>query len=57
MDPSSIILNSTHKLFQYERISREIDTCNDITELKNIAKSYVKLHLAQQEVISTLGIE
>lgn len=57
MDPSSIILNSTHKLFQYERISREIDTCNDITELKNITKSYVKLHLAQQEVISTLGIE
>jgi hypothetical protein len=57
MDPSNITLNTVNKLFEYEKISREIDTCNDIAELKNIAKSYVKLHLAQQEVISTLGIE
>jgi len=56
MDPSSIILNSTHKLFQYEMISREIDTCNDIAELKNIAKCYVKLHFSQEETISTLGM-
>jgi hypothetical protein len=37
-------------------ISREIDTCNDITELKNIAKCYVKLHFSQEETISTLGM-
>ena len=50
MDPSNITLESVTKLFEYEKISREIDTCNDITLLKNIAKSYVKLHLAQQEI-------
>ena len=57
MDPSNITLNSVNKLFEYEKISREIDSCQDLSSLKNIAKSYVKLHLAQQEIISTLGIE
>ena len=57
MDPSKITLNSMNKLFEYEKISREIDSCGDLNLLKNIAKSYVKLHLAQQEVILTLGIE
>jgi hypothetical protein len=57
MDPNKIILESIGKLFEYEKISREIDSCEDLNLLKNIAKSYVKLHLAQQEVISTLGIE
>jgi len=57
MNPSDIDLNSVTKLFEYEKISREIDNCNDMDLLKNIAKSYVKLHLAQQEVISTLGMK
>jgi hypothetical protein len=50
MDPSEIELNSVAKLFEYEKISREIDQCNHIEDLKNIAKSYVKLNLAQLEL-------
>ena len=57
MNPSDISLDSVTKLFEYEKISREIDNCDDTTLLKNIAKSYVKLYLAQQEIISTLGME
>jgi hypothetical protein len=57
MDPNKIMLESIDKLFEYEKISREIDSCEDLNLLKNIAKSYVKLHLAQQEVISTLGMK
>ena len=57
MDPSNITLNTVNKLFEYEKISREIDSCQDLNLLKNIAKSHVKLYFAQQEVISTLGIE
>ena len=56
MDPSNITLNSVNKLFEYEKISREIDTCDDIKLLKNIAKSHIKLYLAQQEIISNLGM-
>ena len=54
MDPSKITLNNVTKLFEYEKISREIDQCDDIDLLKNIAKSYVKLYFAQQEVILQL---
>lgn len=57
MNPSDITLDSVTKLFEYEKISREIENCDDINLLKNIAKSYVRLYLAQQEVISTLGME
>ena len=49
MDPSKIELNSISKLFEYEKISREIENCEDVETLKNISKSYVKLYFAQQE--------
>lgn len=54
MDPSQIKLEDVNKLFEYERLSREVDLCNDVLELKNLAKSYIKLYMKQQEVVSTL---
>lgn len=57
MNPEKISLSSISKLFEYEKISREIDQCENIDELKNIAKSYIKLYFAQQEVVSSLGID
>jgi hypothetical protein len=54
MDPSKINLSNVTKLFEYEKISREIEQCDDVDILKNIAKSYIKLYFAQQEVISQL---
>ena len=54
MDPSKINLNNMTKLFEYEKISREIEQCDDIDSLKNIAKCYVKLYLAHQEAILQL---
>lgn len=56
MDPSKIELSSISKLFEYEKISREIENCEDIELLKNLCKSYVKLYFAQQECLSTLNI-
>ena len=56
MDPSKIELTSMSKLFEYEKISREIENCEDFDLLKNICKSYVKLYFAQQECLSTLNI-
>jgi hypothetical protein len=55
MNPNKIELENISKLFEYEKISREIDSCNDIDELKNIAKSYVKLFLKQEETIISLN--
>ena len=54
MDPNDIILESISKLFEYEKLSRDIDSIDDIEIIKNFAKSYVKLYLKQQEVVSKL---
>jgi hypothetical protein len=55
MHPNSIKLESLDKLFQYETYSRLVDDCDDLEILKNMTKSYIKLYLKQQEIISELG--
>lgn len=52
MDPNSIQLEDVNKMFEYEKLSRDIDSVDDIEVLKNYAKSYIKLYLKQQEVVS-----
>lgn len=54
MDPEKIKLQSINKMFEYEKMSRELDNIVDIEILKNISKLYYKLYLKQQEVISKL---
>jgi len=54
MNPQDIELENINKLFEYEKISRDIDSIDDIESLKNLVKSYVKLYFKQQEVISRL---
>ena len=57
MDPDDIELKKLSKSFEYIKLSREIDSCDNTDMLKNIAKSYVKLYLKQQEIVSGLGLE
>lgn len=52
MDPEKIILEDMNKMFEYEKLSRDIDSIEDIDALKKYAKSYIKLYLKQQEVVS-----
>ena len=54
MDPSEISLQTPSKSFEYEKISRDIDKVEDIEELRNMLKSYVKLYFKQQETIKML---
>lgn len=54
MNPKDIDLENLDKLFEYEKISRDIDSIDDVDYLRNLAKSYVKLYFKQQEVISRL---
>ena len=54
MNPNSITLESINKLFEYEKIARDIDSIDDIEIIKNFAKLYTKLYLKQQEVVSKL---
>lgn len=52
MDPDKIVLEDINKMFEYEKLARDIDTISDVELLRNYAKSYIKLYLKQQEVIS-----
>lgn len=54
MDPTKITLENINKLFEYEKISRDIDSIDDIKIVKTFAKAYVKLYLKQQEVVAKL---
>ena len=54
MNPDQIHLEDVNKLFEYEKLSRDIDSIDDIETLRNFAKSYAKLYFKQQEVILTL---
>lgn len=54
MDPSKVQLENLNKSFEYEKIARDIDSISDIDELRNLSKSYIKLYLKQQEVLSEL---
>lgn len=54
MNPNEIELENISKMFEYEKIARDIDNLEDINSIKNIAKSYVKLYIKQQEIVSKL---
>lgn len=54
MNPDEIILDTIGKMFEYEKLSRDIDSIDDIKLLRNFAKSYIKLYFKQQEVLSKI---
>lgn len=54
MDPNSIELDNLSKSFEYFKVANEIDSLENLEDVKNIAKCYYKLYLKQQEVVSQL---
>lgn len=56
MNPNDIIIEDLSKSFEYVKFCSEIDSIDDIEEIKNIAKAYMKLYLKQQEVVLNLAI-
>lgn len=57
MDPDKIELENLSKSFEYFKLASEVDECDSIEKLKIITKSYIKLYLKQQEVVSGLGLQ
>ena len=55
MKPQEIELTTTSKMFAYETMAREIDKVDDPEVLRDLAKSYAKLYLKQQETIVSIG--
>ena len=53
MKPEEITLSTTMKMFEYEKMSREIEECNDVTTLKDMLRCQVKLYMKLQETITS----
>jgi hypothetical protein len=56
MNPDTITLSTPSKSFAYEKVSRDIDTIDDISIVKDMLRCYVKLYFKQQETLSSIGI-
>jgi len=56
MNPDTIELSNLTKSFEYVKFSNQIDSINDIEDLRNLAKCYFKLYLKQQEIISEWSV-
>ena len=56
MDPNDISLDNLTKSFEYTKLSGQMDSCDDMEELRNIAKCFCKLYYIQQETMHAIGI-
>jgi hypothetical protein len=56
MNPDDIKIEDFNKAFEYEKLSRDIDSISDLDELRKLSKCYIKLYLRQQEVVSQLAL-
>tara|TARA_A100001391_G_scaffold48566_1_gene28877 strand:- start:335 stop:517 length:183 start_codon:yes stop_codon:yes gene_type:complete len=56
MDPNDIELKNLSKSFAYQKLAAEIDNCDDREQLRNVAKSFIKLYYKQQETMAVIGI-
>ena len=54
MNPDDITLTNTTQQFEYEKISREIDECNDVETLQQMCKFLVKLEMKTRENYSVM---
>ena len=54
MNPDEITLRNTSSEFEYERMSREIDECDDVETLQQMCKFLVKLEMKTRETYSII---
>ena len=56
MNPDTIELNNLNKSFEYIKFSNQIDSINNLEDLRNLSKCFFKLYLKQQEVVASIGL-
>jgi len=54
MKPEDIELRSTSQQFEYEKMSRDIDKCDDIEVLREMCKFLVRLEMKTRENYSII---
>lgn len=56
MNPDVIELSNLTKSFEYVKFSNQIDSIDNIENLRSLAKCYFKLYLKQQEIVSEWSV-
>lgn len=56
MRHEDVKLEDFSKSFEFEKLSRDIDSIDNVHELRNLVKCYIKLYIKQQEVVSQLAL-
>ena len=56
MNPDDIDLSNLTKSFEYVQFSNQIDSIDNIENLRSLAKCYFKLYLKQQEIVSEWSV-
>ena len=54
MNPDEIEFTNPSQSFEYERLSREIDECDDVEVLQQMCKFLVKLEMKQRATYSVI---
>ena len=54
MNPDDIFIRNTSSLFQYEKMSREIDRCDDVETLQQMCKFLIKMEMKTRETYSII---
>ena len=54
MNPDDIFIRNVASQFQYEKMARESDNCNDIETLQEMCKFLIKMEMKTRETYSVI---
>ena len=54
MNPDDIFIRNVSSQFQYEKMAREVDKCDDIKTLQEMCKFLIKMEMKTRETYSII---
>ena len=54
MDPDDIFIRNVSSQFQYEKMAREVDSCDDVETLQEMCKFLIKMEMKTRETYSII---
>jgi hypothetical protein len=54
MDPNDIFIRNISSQFQYEKMAREIERCDDVETLQQMCKFLIKMEMKTRETYSIM---
>ena len=54
MNPDDIFIRNVSSMYQYEKMAREIDYCDDVETLQQMCKFLIKMEMKTRETYSII---